>query len=75
MDLPTLYEALQRAGAFTSVIYFRKAAVIRFKYKKRSIMVFGDGRITINSVRNRGEALNILQFLMKALNTKPECSY
>ena len=70
IDLSQSYEIICSSCAFTSVTHLKSVGVLRAKYKGKSILIFRDGKITINWVKNISEALEVIHSLAKLLNIK-----
>jgi TATA-box binding protein (TBP) (component of TFIID and TFIIIB) len=65
-----LESASKRASAsplFTSATYLGKAGILRILYRGKSVILFRNGRIAINCVKNVQEASEVFQLIIETL--------
>jgi len=67
LDLTEIYVTMQNSKSFNNITYLRKAGVLRALCREKSIMLFRNGRITVNCVEDLKEASGFFQFLIETL--------
>jgi ArsR family metal-binding transcriptional regulator len=67
LDMEKLHKVLCDSQSFENVTYLKKAGVLRALTKNKSIMLFRNGRVTVNCVKDAEEASSFVRFLVEAL--------
>lgn len=67
LDLSAICKSAHSSSFFKSVTCLSRAGIVRVIYGAKSIMIFGNGRITINCVKNRKEACELVGLLIRVL--------
>lgn len=68
LDPSNVYDALRTVGLFQTVCFFRTIGVVRVKYQDKSVMIFRNGKMTVNSVKGLSEASDIVHMILRTLN-------
>lgn len=66
-DLANLCELMKNSRFFESITYLSNAGILRARCGDKSIMVFRNGRVTINCVRDKEESSKFVGFLLRVL--------
>ena len=68
LDPSYVYEIFRTAEPFKTVSFFRTIGVVRAKYQNKSVMIFKNGKITVNSVKKLSEASDIMRMIFRTLD-------
>lgn len=66
-DLTDIYKSVCNSSFFKSAICLSRGEVVWSMHGRKSIMIFRNGRITVNCVRNEKEASEIVRLLIRIL--------
>jgi ArsR family metal-binding transcriptional regulator len=70
LDVESLHKIMCDSRSFKNVTYLRKVGILRALTRSKSIMIFRDGRVTINCVRDAEEASAFIRFLIETLRLR-----
>jgi hypothetical protein len=70
LNMERLHKVLRDSQSFGNVTYLHKVGVLRALYRGKSIILFKNGRITVNCVIDAKEASDIVYLLIKTLKVK-----
>ena len=67
IDLEKASYNAKKSPLFENVTFLRNTGVLRLKVSGKSVLLFGNGRITVNCVEGLQEASLVLYSMMKSL--------